>query len=163
MLLQNRGEKKVLQAAFELLWLSCHKLALLCFSLHQGCVKGQDGLGWHQNGKEAPLDPSPGSLCWQCRDLKPSGNAFHSPALLNSEEKLSNSPRPTSASTNFNLRHVSTSGERGEHSPVNKHLGDGVELGPRNIVLGSHKLPGYLFYKIKWPLHFLCSQKGKEK
>lgn len=28
--------------------------------------------------KETPLDPSPGSLCWECRDLKTSGNAFHS-------------------------------------------------------------------------------------
>lgn len=67
-------------------------------------------------------------------------NTFHSLALLNSEEKLSSSPRLTSTNQNLNLRCVSTSGERGEHSPAKKHLADGVELGPRNIVLVSHKL-----------------------
>lgn len=138
-------------------------LSQTCTSLLQGCVKGQDGLDQHQNGKEAPLDPSPGSICWKCRDLKHSGNAFCSPALHHSEEKLSNSPRLTSTNKSLNLRCVSTSGERGEHSPANKHLADGVELGPRNIVLVSHKLPGYLLYKRKRPFPFLCSHKGKEK
>lgn len=90
-------------------------------------------------------------------------NTFYSLALLNSEEKLSSSSRLTSTNQNLNLRCVSTSGERGEHSPAKKHLADGVELGPRNIVLVSHKLWGHLFYKIKWPFPFLCSHKGKEK
>lgn len=128
------GKRKVWQAAFEFLWLSCHKLALLCFRLHQGCVKGQDGLGQHQN---------------ELSSITQGGNSFRSiprlsllgmqgpenfrecisqpttPPLPHREEKLSNSHTLTSANTNFNLRCVSTSGERGEHSPVNTHLGDG--------------------------------------
>lgn len=103
----KRGKRKVLQAAFEFLWLSCHKPALPCFSLYQGRVKGQHGLGQHQNcsvqphRKEAPLDPSPGSLCWECRELKPSGNTFHSLQLhlcftvRKSSQTLTDWPLPT--------------------------------------------------------------------
>lgn len=107
-------------------------------------------------GKETHLDPSPASLCWECRELKPSGNNFYTLqvqpcfTVKKSYQPLIDWPLPTQILIWDVCPHQVSTWEMGG-------------IGSKKYCLVSHKLPGYLFYKRKRLFYFFCSQKGKEK
>lgn len=86
MLLQNREKRQGKSCRLHLNSCDC-PVTNLHFSVSVSTrVVSKSRMGWastkmgsvHPHRKEAPLDPSPGSLCWECREVKPSGNTFHS-------------------------------------------------------------------------------------
>lgn len=102
-----RGEKENLAGC---IWILVIVLPQTCTSLLQAPPGMCQRPGWagptpklfcSATHEEAPLDPSPGSLCWECRKLKPSGKKFHSLQIhlcftaRKSSQTLINWPPPT--------------------------------------------------------------------
>ena len=123
-----KRKREVLQTAFELLWLSYHILALVCFSLHDWSDVSKFRMGWPNtkmgyiqlHRKQVHLDSgalSANTLGLQGTESFREHNVSQStsPALLRSEQKLPASHRLLSNSTNFNVGYVSTSHECGHH------------------------------------------------
>lgn len=164
MLLQNREKRKGKSCRLRLNSCDC-PVTNLHFSVSVSTRDvSKSRMGWantkmgsvHPHRKEAPVDPSPGSLCWECREVKPSGNIFHSLqvqpcfTVRKSYQPLIDWPLPTQ----IIMWDVSTSGE---------HLGEMGGIGSKKHCFSESQTTRIFILQKKVTFSLLLQSKREGK